>query len=545
MNAVLRLLIVYLFRITAASSQALPHDTMKAPVPSPGQSSAQASPSILFALALCSVVMAGGCIAKFCVGSAEMQHDEAAKRRLVKNMIFAELFLKEFAYTSIISTSYPIVEQFNSGGGFFSGLLIGAPKFMGVIGALMSDWFSGWSLRSRILLSPLLRFLSTGLFAFVSMFPGAFSSVNIPLELLLGARLLDGLGSGIAAPAMRTVLVVTSETEDEQDKAQMDRVYYESFGMGCGPLVGSLLMDLLAFVSGTTTNAAPSIMACASSLAISMFIVGRFPVDIKPAERLSTIFKGRQAQGGKNFFAPIMRCLFLLSLLNYCMSNLESGTAFILQEEYGWRAENVGILVSATFLTCIPFRWFSQYLISDELGRVAFIGGSLRPMALFAFLLHPICQQTISDIVPKHVRAFSTISLLMIADLGMFPMLYTNFGMCTSFSVRLAGRDNSGAWDLAYISKVQSVLSNFGKCLGPPFSRFVIETSGRAAYSMSLVACASSAVLAYEISVCPALRNLIDGQKGSGIPDRELRVLLKSPDEQSSNLEEDTSSENP
>ena len=304
-----------------------------------------------------------------------MQRDEAASRRIAKNMIFAELFVKEISYASIITTSYPMLHELGSSGSF-SGILIGAPKLTGVVGALISDWFSGWSLRSQILLAPLLRTLSTAVFVIVSIFPDAWTSANGAIWLLVGARLIEGLGSGIAAIAMRNVLVITSETEEEQDLAQADRVYYESIGMGFGPLVGSLLMYLALEYSGWQIYAAPSIMAFAFSLTLSIVALVVFPVEISPARRLSVSFSGGNADGqeSRSFFAATLSCIFLIFLLQYCTSNLESAMAFIFETEYRWSAQDAGTIVSCTFLSCIPFRWLWQALTSTELSRIAFTG---------------------------------------------------------------------------------------------------------------------------------------------------------------------------
>jgi hypothetical protein len=192
--------------------------------------------------------------------------------------------------------------------------------------------------------------------------------------------------------------------------------------------------------------------------------------------------------------------------------------AFIFETEYRWSAQDAGTIVSCTFLSCIPFRWLWQCLTSTELSRIVFTGRSLIVASLLALVLHPTCHQTLLKVLPNFLSFFSVHvpwSFLALADIGMFPLIYLATGMCISFSVRLASRDNSGTMDLTYISKLQSVVSNIGKCLGPPASRVVLEASGRAWYSISLFVCLSAVVVVYQRLIWPSLQKVLEMNESS------------------------------
>ena len=159
---------------------------------------------------------------------------------------------------------------------------------------------------------------------------------------------------------------------------------------------------------------------------------------------------------------------------------------------------------------CIPTRSLWQYLTLDELGRLDFISSSLFLCVLIAFLLHPYAQVIIRSVMPEEMVASATTITLLAADSFIFPVLYLNGGLCCSLSMRLAGEDETRGWSVAYISQLQSILGNVGRCIGPPVSRVILDSLGRGFYSMILAALLFIFLCCYRIFVEPAMRRIVE-----------------------------------
>ena len=108
--------------------------------------------------------------------------------------------------------------------------------------------------------------------------------------------------------------------------------------------------------------------------------------------------------------------------------------------------------------------------------------------------------------VPTQMDTFAAVAPLIFADTVMFPIIFLNGGLIFGFCVRLADEDQTGTWNLFYVSKISSISANIGRCLGPGVSRFVLEESGRGSYSILLAAVLFTYLLGYKVFVDPPLR---------------------------------------
>ena len=364
---------------------------------------------------------------------AETQRGEYRTRRFIKNLIYAECFIRELAFTCIISTSYPLVQQ-HGGDATFSGILIAGPKCATVFVAFFSDKLGHWSRRSQILLEPLSRTFGTALFVGVSLSFLGVPDQSVPLIFLMIARLLEGAGEGIASPAMRTVLVDVSLTADEQDEAFVRRTLFMNLGMGMGPFFGSIVSHLAKTLYGETNHVEPSMLAYFTSLVILIVYLAMLPGEVLPKRipNTSVIDMGKDT---RSYEASIWACLLISFFRFYGTSNLESAMALILEREYDWSPKNAGFFVANTFLICIPVHALWKYWSFDELRRITFIRWSFPVCAFFALLLHPGVHSILSRIVPEHLVLTTTLCLFLISDCGQFPLLYLSGGLFDSFQL--------------------------------------------------------------------------------------------------------------
>jgi len=420
---------------------------------------------------------------------------------VVESFIFAEILLREVSYTILIPTALTIVKA-HDGGAASSGLLIGLPKLASIVGVPFGHFMKQHQ-RLALLMEPLCRLVAMPAWIL------AAQTAHDPWKLLVASRFVEGLGSGITNPAGRSMLAKSSRSDD----AFVMRAFYQNLGQGLGPLLNTLCTWQWEYVFGTHHSwcAGPLMVFILTIAYVLLFLYLCMDVDVGRNNAL-------QGSGGLITTQPpliganlaICIGLMLAAFRQTCSSSIETAAAYIYEVEFGWSLNTIGVVISCTFLACIPGNAFFRSFKMTHDGRLSFIliANVICIVGFFAF--HPDVTW-FADKVERN----GGIVLMICAEIIMFPLLYISGGVLDGMSTEIAKR-HPETISIETVSALQCVFLAVGRTAAPPLARGILESPlGRKGYSISLAILCVFAGLAYNAFVRPVAQTLRQEPKSS------------------------------
>lgn len=308
---------------------------------------------------------------------------------------------------------------------------------------------------------------------------------------LLMARFVDGLGTGIA---VQFRLTATLHLFPSQQRASWMATQYlfTVLGIGAGPAL-TAAVDVSSSALGT--SGASSLHCRVAFLYVGIVasccfvVISSFPSlrDIQDRYLESEAGLGdgsQQPSGASTLYRHVdRRAICVCALLAMCalrafvVSALESASAFILEEDYGWGVSNIGVTISCCYLSIIPLKAISNSfkdrwpLASWVQGfAVLALSGSLLILKRACFLPEPL----------------GCASMLILADFIVFPSIYMSdtlsFGLLFKTSFILPER----SWLAPNLVMIYSVVlaNGVSRTIAPPAVRIAIHEQSQDAYAM-------------------------------------------------------------
>lgn len=452
------------------------------------------------------------------------------------------------SYTLVIPSSYLIALVVGREEAY-SGMLIGVQQ-LGVCGGGATMWFllrqwpqlwrSGWEL---------MRFATTcSLVGSVTFCVLICSSAHIaddpkkpPLSWiavpLLIVRALDGFGTGIIVQ-LGQVSIIHLFPSKERPGWMATNQFAGMFGIGLGPMVSTAVSMVSVAIPGgpdakvyetwwsrfrVADPIYPSWNLVATGLAYVGISLGTylavgffFPrsmadvVDTQSPRRNDQPFDTTAADAMLPDHVEVPRwfsrvvlvwaALIMSSLRGFVVSSLEAGTAFLLQTDYGWEINPIGIAIGACFLFCIPVL-LVYYLVQQHLSITAWV----RLMALLAiggssFLYSPVCHALNLHGGCAYV--------LLFADAILFSTILLGDALTAGIMMMSQHLLPEGSWlDINHVVLFRGILVvGIGRNLGPPLSRMAVEAGGQDAYAAQQMMTTVLYLFIFELLVVPNTR---------------------------------------
>lgn len=436
-----------------------------------------------------------------------------------------------FAYINfsiVILDSYSLASQMGRGPAF-SGAVIGI-YMMGLgIGAV-----AGWTLfkvqplawkdhgRSILLFAQCLQLIGAVGYTFVAV----AVTYDIPLTVdgenaMLASRVFMGLGAGMCTN-LAQVSFIHLTPKDDRPKQMVRFMMANMTGIAMGPLLAST-QGFLDFCPGVGTQHARfelvglvKVVNCLGTLAAVLLWYPRMQhvEDNEPAQ----VAVEHQATDKISIFKDprtwvLAGCLMVNIVCPLCISALESATSFLLETSYDWNRNDIGVVVSGTFLAIAPLRC-AYTTFKDKLSEV----GWIRLLSAFVMI------GSVLMITKPH-----TPLKLLVADAIMFPCLC----WVNSLAVGIAQQHlfPQGSWlDASNFVLAHLCAGNLiSRTLGPILGRIVTHYGGQNMYGVCQLLSCWLYITLVEVFVRPNIQH----RNQKAIDFDTSRALQRSPSESS------------
>jgi len=163
-------------------------------------------------------------------------------------------------------------------------------------------------------------------------------------------------------------------------------------------------------------------------------------------------------------------------------SAVEGATSLLLEMEYAWHPRNIGIVIGATFLCCLP-------------AKLA-IDSSKAALTVFQWI-HILCSISIIGSLLLFRRSWFT---LLLADVLLFPSLYLSDGMVRGLMQQYALPSGS-VFDQNHTTFWAMVLNSCGRYLGPWTARCLLEKANQTSYAICQSMLTAAFCVVFEVMV--------------------------------------------
>jgi len=428
-----------------------------------------AAPELLARAAELSIVLlaAAGVAVLVGFGVSRTPPAEASNRGLLLHALFAGVHT--MSCSAFIPEAMLVTRRFG-GTDAGSGWLIGAPALATVLNTLLVvGTFATRPERAPGRMRGVCVLCCGGMVAVQAWSIYLLVSARGGYNSFLASRLAFGVAN---APAAFFFTTLFAEPGDERANAFARLFTAMMVGVGLGPLVSCGAQRLLPGVE--TVVRTPLVLLVLQAMLLVNFAL-HFPsfegAPFYPDEIVeipSTPTGSRQRT--RAVFISIGLSFMLLRSI--AAASLEGGTAMILEKQFGWTVESVGLACSLSFLAVIPFKILHGYLLAHAAVAPVTVVRSFLALAL----LGSVCC------FPRPLGARPAgAGLLLGGSTLIFPSLYLASATLSDLTMSLAGGD--GVFSRGGVAVLLPVAMNIGRFLGPPLARAVLAGSGREAYA--------------------------------------------------------------
>jgi len=400
--------------------------------------------------------------------------DIAEKARTIS--LFVQ-FCGMSTYSIVILESYQLSKALGHDAEF-SGQVIGiymaAAAFGGLIMSLVL-WYHPdiWKLRARelLLFTQMGGMIGFSMYAWVTSYV-TYNSIdtadgaNDLSNALLLARVISGIGHGIIAFLLQVTFAHITPAHERP--IQMTRFWFVcTLGIGVGPMIaaGMRLLDFCHVQPAHTprfdlVGLGQLVLAAVSLCSVFLFFPKLDDVEDFVATDSCAVTSGS---------APVNRLFFCGCMLNTTVraivtSGVEAATSLLLETQFGFSQQDIGVMIGATFLCCLPAKAALDY--SRQRTTVSQCTRALCGLSIFGccFLFR---------------RSWYC---LLFADALLFPSLYLSDGIVRGLMQQYALPPGS-LLDQTGTTLWSMLLNNTGRCLGPWVARGLLQKVNQSAYA--------------------------------------------------------------
>jgi len=170
----------------------------------------------------------------------------------------------------------------------------------------------------------------------------------------------------------------------------------------------------------------------------------------------------------------------------------------LLESEFALAKRMVGLLISASFLLCVPLRVAFDYLQAHF--SKAFCLRLLMVLSIFGSVL---LREDVGRVLSGNVAALRVL-VLIAADCVLFPSVYLSGAIVEGVGFGLASPEGTLFSTNNYTLALLLVTSGLGRTLGPPCARQLASSGGQTAYAWQQLAITLFAYLLMEWKVMAA-----------------------------------------
>jgi len=202
--------------------------------------------------------------------------------------------------------------------------------------------------------------------------------------------------------------------------------------------------------------------------------------------------------------------VFFTAERSFTIPALEAAAIFVLEEEFGWRAQESGFAVGLTFLTLLPSTSLLMWIKAKKLASdTSLLKCVVSLGAVVTILFFPI----------KGAQAALATTLLLVTDCIVFSAGFASEGAMNGFATNQCEGIGSFYSTSNYILATQTIRV-VPRALSPVVSRYIISAHGRAMYAGVQFLIASMGCLScfYVAAPIEAQRELSAEKKASASP---------------------------
>jgi hypothetical protein len=328
-----------------------------------------------------------------------------------------------------------------------------------------------WKLRAPEILffTQITGMIGFSIYAWVTSYV-TYNSIDTEAEAnslssaLLVARVISGIGHGIIA----TLLQVTFAhiTPAMERPTQMIRFWFvNTLGIGVGPMIASA-MRLLDFCPPghpprfELVGLGQLVLSTVSLCSVMLLFPRLDDVEDFVVADSSAVAAGRVSPN--RLF--VCGCILSTCVRALVTSGVEGATSLLLETEFGFPQQDIGVMIGATFLCCLPARAALDFS-RQRLPVVQCIRG-LCAVSIFAcFFLF-----------------FRNWSCLIFADALLFPALYLSDGIVRGLMQQYALPPGS-LLDQTGTTLWSMLLNNIGRFMGPWLARGLLQKVNQIGYA--------------------------------------------------------------
>mmetsp|Transcript_76682 Transcript_76682/g.135911 ORF Transcript_76682/g.135911 Transcript_76682/m.135911 type:complete len:637 (+) Transcript_76682:45-1955(+) len=331
----------------------------------------------------------------------------------------------------------------------------------------------------------------------------AWVADDVAAVLLTFGRSLAGIGTGVQLFTTR-VFAIRVASQAEQPACNALYTFYLMLGVGVGPIAGAFCQEVLALVGTSVEVRLVSVMGMNLSVCAAMISAcWGFPqyeeIDILPeAQQILTSSSGTaqgQSQQQLEKRKLVICCIiFVVGVRGTAVAGLEVATSMILERDFGWSSNQIGWVISLSYLACIPQRKLYEKL-KCTMSTVYWIRLLMATSVVGSVLL---VESLADGLLPgPEGRAF----LLVVADVLLIPSLMLVDALLEGIAFSLS-IPNSSDFSLNQLVLYTRLAVNFlGSLAGPSFSRGLLNVSGQDGYALQQLMLTLSIFFVVEIGI--------------------------------------------
>lgn len=301
---------------------------------------------------------------------------------------------------------------------------------------------------------------------------------------LLVSRIGSGIGHGLGASLLQVSFAHLTPVEERP--AQMTRfMFTNTLGIGLGPMIAAG-MRLIEFcppgmpVRFELVGQAQLVLAAVALGSVLLypnledvedFVEGADSPISRTSSATQLYTPSRLPSSGslaaKNSYMQrliVCGCMFSTCIRAMVTSGVEGATSLLMETEYHFQPQTIGMIIGATFLVCFPVKLF--------------IDCSKQSMTVFQWI-RALCFVSVcgSMLLFRYNWHF-----LILADVLLFPSLYLSDGMVRGLMQQYA-LPTGDILDQTGTTLWAMLLNSFGRFCGPWLARWLLERVNQSGYA--------------------------------------------------------------
>mmetsp|Transcript_17861 Transcript_17861/g.46024 ORF Transcript_17861/g.46024 Transcript_17861/m.46024 type:complete len:481 (+) Transcript_17861:65-1507(+) len=391
--------------------------------------------------------------------------------------------------TSVIPESYTLMKDMGQGA-VASGWVIGCGWALQALTVAAMQCFaqklSYAGKRALIVVAALVFAASNLAFAVAADPPGWWHdpSDGKRLVCIILARLAAGPCAGVGL--FITALSVDITPRSEMVPYSVWRMCGATVGVGFGPILSSASQHILNANGVRARAAAPGYVLAFVYVAFAVVLCSWLPMDLEPLLEAKREEDDAKSQAGTQKAAQEFEVADLSTATRvklwksglyygveraFIVSMLESATAFVLQQEFGWSTRDSGYAVGIAFLGSVPLTLAAN--VVKQRGWTTDLG------LMFASVL--VCAASTVLLFPQLAFA-SGVYILLVADGLIFSTGYLANGVFTGLALKSSMPGTKYTVD-NYIFIGEALQNTCARLLAPAIARLVLDDYGRGVYA--------------------------------------------------------------